>query len=61
LVLGEFDNSGMAILSGDISQRGPVARTAAAGAIAARELAPDSIRFASVLGAGVQAFWHHGE
>jgi len=32
-------------------------RTAAAGAIAARTLAPDSIRTASVLGSGVQAYW----
>jgi ornithine cyclodeaminase len=32
-------------------------RTAAAGAIAARTLAPDSIRCASVLGSGVQAYW----
>jgi ornithine cyclodeaminase/alanine dehydrogenase-like protein (mu-crystallin family) len=32
-------------------------RTAAAGAIAARTLAPSSIRSASVLGSGVQAYW----
>jgi len=32
-------------------------RTAAAGAIAARALAPDNVRSASVLGSGVQAYW----
>jgi ornithine cyclodeaminase len=32
-------------------------RTAAAGAIAARTLAPRSIRTAAVLGSGVQAYW----
>jgi ornithine cyclodeaminase/alanine dehydrogenase-like protein (mu-crystallin family) len=32
-------------------------RTAAAGALAAREFAPGSVRIASVLGAGVQAYW----
>lgn len=32
-------------------------RTAAAGAVAARALAPDTVRSASVLGAGVQAHW----
>src|SRR5262249_12401308 len=32
-------------------------RTAAAGALAARALAPDNIRVASVLGSGVQAYW----
>jgi ornithine cyclodeaminase/alanine dehydrogenase-like protein (mu-crystallin family) len=32
-------------------------RTAAAGALAARTLAPASIQTASVLGAGVQAYW----
>jgi len=32
-------------------------RTAAAGALAARTLAPKSIRSVSVLGAGVQAYW----
>lgn len=32
-------------------------RTAAAGALAARMLAPSEVRTASVLGAGVQAFW----
>jgi ornithine cyclodeaminase len=32
-------------------------RTAAAGAVAARTLAPESIRSASVLGSGVQAYW----
>jgi len=32
-------------------------RTAAAGALAARALAPDRIRSASVLGSGVQAYW----
>lgn len=32
-------------------------RTAAAGALAARVLAPASIRSAAVLGSGVQAFW----
>jgi ornithine cyclodeaminase/alanine dehydrogenase-like protein (mu-crystallin family) len=32
-------------------------RTAAAGALAARALAPGSVQTASVLGAGVQAYW----
>jgi ornithine cyclodeaminase/alanine dehydrogenase-like protein (mu-crystallin family) len=32
-------------------------RTAAAGAVAARALAPSKIRTASVLGSGVQAYW----
>jgi ornithine cyclodeaminase/alanine dehydrogenase-like protein (mu-crystallin family) len=32
-------------------------RTAAAGALAARTLAPESIQTAAVLGAGVQAYW----
>lgn len=32
-------------------------RTAAAGALAARVLAPPAVRTASVLGAGVQAYW----
>jgi ornithine cyclodeaminase len=32
-------------------------RTAAAGALAARALAPVSVQTASVLGAGVQAYW----
>src|SRR6267154_2006841 len=32
-------------------------RTAAAGCLAARALAPASVRTAAVLGAGVQAFW----
>lgn len=32
-------------------------RTAAAGALAARALAPRAVRTASVLGAGVQAYW----
>ena len=32
-------------------------RTAAAGAVAARALAPDHVRTACVLGAGVQAYW----
>lgn len=32
-------------------------RTAAAGAIAARTLAPETVRSASVLGSGVQAYW----
>src|SRR5581483_2522940 len=32
-------------------------RTAAAGALAARTLAPASVQTAAVLGAGVQAFW----
>jgi ornithine cyclodeaminase/alanine dehydrogenase-like protein (mu-crystallin family) len=32
-------------------------RTAAAGALAARALAPASVKTASVLGAGVQAYW----
>jgi ornithine cyclodeaminase/alanine dehydrogenase-like protein (mu-crystallin family) len=32
-------------------------RTAAAGALAARMLAPDSVRVAGILGTGVQAYW----
>jgi ornithine cyclodeaminase/alanine dehydrogenase-like protein (mu-crystallin family) len=32
-------------------------RTAAAGALAARVLAPDSVRVAGILGTGVQAYW----
>jgi ornithine cyclodeaminase len=32
-------------------------RTAAAGALAARTLAPESVQTAAVLGAGVQAYW----
>ena len=32
-------------------------RTAAAGALAARVLAPESVRVAGVLGTGVQAYW----
>jgi ornithine cyclodeaminase/alanine dehydrogenase-like protein (mu-crystallin family) len=32
-------------------------RTAAAGALAARELAPESVRVAGILGTGIQAYW----